>query len=133
MESARKRFPLIAVLSYFPLLLGLIWFSLIISEMIFGPPAGVEGDDNPLVFWLFVQLVFSISASISIVASNKRGECSKGFRRLTLFLSWFPCLITVGISSLGRLLVVAHTERGNAVRIINARPATAHERKKHEG
>jgi uncharacterized protein len=42
-------------------------------------------------------------------------------------------LITVGISSLGRLLVVAHTERGNAVRIINARPATAHERKKHEG
>jgi uncharacterized protein len=42
-------------------------------------------------------------------------------------------LITVGVSSQGRLLVVAHTERGNAVRIINARPATAHERKKHEG
>ena len=42
-------------------------------------------------------------------------------------------LITVGISSQNRLLVVAHTERGNAVRIINARPATAHERKRHEG
>ena len=42
-------------------------------------------------------------------------------------------LITVGVSSQGRLLVVAHTERENAVRIINARPATAHERKKHEG
>ncbi len=42
-------------------------------------------------------------------------------------------LITVGVSSQGRLLVVAHTERGSAVRIINARPATAHERKKHEG
>lgn len=42
-------------------------------------------------------------------------------------------LITVGVSSLRRLLVVAHTERGNAVRIINARPATAHERKRHEG
>jgi uncharacterized DUF497 family protein len=42
-------------------------------------------------------------------------------------------LITVGVSSQGRLLVVAHTERGNAVRIINARPATARERKKHEG
>jgi uncharacterized DUF497 family protein len=41
-------------------------------------------------------------------------------------------LITVGVSSQDRLLVVAHTERGNAVRIINARPATAHERKKHE-
>lgn len=42
-------------------------------------------------------------------------------------------LVTVGVSSQGRLLVVAHTERGNALRIINARPATAHERKKHEG
>ena len=42
-------------------------------------------------------------------------------------------LITVGVSSQNRLLVVAHTERGNAVRIINARPATAHERKRHEG
>ena len=42
-------------------------------------------------------------------------------------------LITVGVSSQGRLLVVAHTERGSAVRIIKARPATAHERKKHEG
>jgi uncharacterized DUF497 family protein len=41
-------------------------------------------------------------------------------------------LITVGFSSQRRLLVVAHTERGNAVRIINARLATAHERKKHE-
>lgn len=40
--------------------------------------------------------------------------------------------VTVGVSSQGRLLVVAHTERGNAVRIINARPVTAHERKKHE-
>jgi hypothetical protein len=42
-------------------------------------------------------------------------------------------LITVGVSSQGRLLVVAHTERGNAVRIVNARPATARERKKHDG
>ena len=42
-------------------------------------------------------------------------------------------LVTIGVSSQGPLLVVAHTERENAVRIINARPATAHERKKHEG
>ncbi|MEW6066785.1 MAG: BrnT family toxin [Nitrospirota bacterium] len=41
-------------------------------------------------------------------------------------------LITVGYSSRSRLLVVSHTERGNRIRIINARPATAHERKKHE-
>jgi uncharacterized DUF497 family protein len=42
-------------------------------------------------------------------------------------------LITVGFSSHGRLLFVAHTERGRALRIISARPATTYERKKHEG
>ena len=41
-------------------------------------------------------------------------------------------LITVGYSSRGRLLVISHTERGKAIRIISARPATAHERKRHE-
>jgi len=41
-------------------------------------------------------------------------------------------LITIGFSSLGRLLVVFHTARGEAVRIISARSATAHERKRHE-
>ena len=40
--------------------------------------------------------------------------------------------ITVGYSSTGRLLVLCHTDRGSAVRIISARPATANERKKHE-
>ncbi len=40
--------------------------------------------------------------------------------------------ITIGFSSKNRLLVVAHTERGRNVRIISAREATAHERKKHE-
>ena len=41
--------------------------------------------------------------------------------------------ITIGFSSRDRLLVVGHTERGEVLRIINARPATAHERKRHEG
>ena len=41
--------------------------------------------------------------------------------------------ITLGFSSQRRLVVVAHTERGGNIRIINARCATAHERKKHEG
>jgi len=41
--------------------------------------------------------------------------------------------ITVGFSSRNRLLIVGHTERGKAVRIISARLATAHERKRHEG
>lgn len=41
--------------------------------------------------------------------------------------------ITIGFSSQGHLLLVAHAERGDVVRIISARPTTAHERKKHEG
>lgn len=41
-------------------------------------------------------------------------------------------LITFGMSSSGRLLVVAHTERGDAIRIINARVATQHERRIYE-
>ncbi len=41
-------------------------------------------------------------------------------------------LITVGDSSRGHLLVVLHTERGKAVRIISARLATTQERKRHE-
>ena len=40
--------------------------------------------------------------------------------------------ITIGYSSRGRLLVVSHTERGSAVRIISARRATARERRRHE-
>jgi uncharacterized DUF497 family protein len=41
-------------------------------------------------------------------------------------------LITVGYSARGRLLVVAHTERGTRVRIVSARRATPRERKRHE-
>jgi uncharacterized DUF497 family protein len=41
-------------------------------------------------------------------------------------------LITIGYSGQGRLLVVCHTERRNAVRVISARRATPHERKRHE-
>jgi uncharacterized protein len=40
--------------------------------------------------------------------------------------------ITIGFSSQGHLLVVAHAERKKNIRIISARHATAHERKKHE-
>jgi uncharacterized DUF497 family protein len=41
-------------------------------------------------------------------------------------------LVTFGMSSAGRLLVVAHTERGDAIRIISARPATQRERRIYE-
>ncbi|PIP08300.1 MAG: hypothetical protein COX52_00710 [Syntrophobacterales bacterium CG23_combo_of_CG06-09_8_20_14_all_48_27] len=40
--------------------------------------------------------------------------------------------ITVGYSSQGRLFVISHTERGDAIRIISARHATMSERKRHE-
>jgi uncharacterized DUF497 family protein len=41
-------------------------------------------------------------------------------------------MITFGLSSVGRLLVVAHTECGDAIRIISARVATQHERRIYE-
>lgn len=41
-------------------------------------------------------------------------------------------MLTFGLSSVGRLLVVAHTERGDAIRIISARVATQHERRIYE-
>lgn len=41
-------------------------------------------------------------------------------------------LITVGFSLHKRLLVISHLERGPAIRIISARTATPHERRKHE-
>ena len=40
--------------------------------------------------------------------------------------------ITVGLSSLGRLLLVAHTERGGRIRIISARTLTAKEKRAYE-
>ncbi|MFH1076494.1 MAG: BrnT family toxin [Pseudomonadota bacterium] len=46
---------------------------------------------------------------------------------------WEHRYITVGFSSRKCLLVVSHLDREKNIRIINARPATAHERKRHEG
>lgn len=40
--------------------------------------------------------------------------------------------LLLGLSAQGRLLVVAHTERGDRIRIISARAATAHERRAHD-
>jgi len=40
--------------------------------------------------------------------------------------------IIIGLSNIGRLLVVAHTYRKKRVRIISARKATRHERKYYE-
>ena len=40
--------------------------------------------------------------------------------------------VTIGRSRLGKTLVVAHTERGNTIRIISARAATRRERRFYE-
>ena len=40
--------------------------------------------------------------------------------------------ITIGISSIGRILMVSHTDRAEAVRLISARPATRSERRFYE-
>lgn len=40
--------------------------------------------------------------------------------------------LLVGQSEAGRLLVVAHTDRGDEIRVINARPATRRERQTYE-
>jgi len=41
-------------------------------------------------------------------------------------------LITFGMSPAGKLLVVSHTERGEAIRIISARMATRTERRVYD-
>ena len=40
--------------------------------------------------------------------------------------------LTIGPSSIGRILMVAHTDRAEAVRLISARPATRSERRSYE-
>lgn len=40
--------------------------------------------------------------------------------------------LTIGASTTGRILVVSHTDRGEAVRLISARRATRRERKFYE-
>jgi uncharacterized DUF497 family protein len=40
--------------------------------------------------------------------------------------------ITIGMSRLGKLLVVAHTEREDRIRVISARQATRREREFYE-
>lgn len=43
-----------------------------------------------------------------------------------------PRYVTFGVSSQGRLLVISHTDRGGAIRIVSARTATKSERKIYE-
>ena len=43
-----------------------------------------------------------------------------------------PRCLTIGMSSRGRILVVAHTEQDDTMRLITARRATRHERRFYE-
>ena len=40
--------------------------------------------------------------------------------------------VTIGLAASGKLLVVSHTVRGDAIRLISARPATRAERRAYE-
>ena len=40
--------------------------------------------------------------------------------------------VTIGVAASGRLLVVSHIDRGDAIRLISARPATRAERRTYE-
>ena len=40
--------------------------------------------------------------------------------------------LTFGMSARGRILVVAHTDRGEAIRLVSARPAARSERRAYE-
>ena len=40
--------------------------------------------------------------------------------------------VTIRVAASGKLLVVAHTERGDAIRLISARPATRAKRRAYE-
>lgn len=40
--------------------------------------------------------------------------------------------VTRGLSARGRILVVIHCDRGDIIRVISARRATAHERRQYE-
>ena len=40
--------------------------------------------------------------------------------------------LTIGLSSIGRILLVAHSDRGEAVRLISARRSTRSERRFYE-
>jgi uncharacterized DUF497 family protein len=43
-----------------------------------------------------------------------------------------PRFVTIGMTPAQRLIVVVHTDRGDRIRIVSARPATRAEKKKHE-
>ena len=46
--------------------------------------------------------------------------------------TWEQRFITVGISDAGRVLIVAHADRNETIRIISARKTTARERRHYE-
>ncbi|MEW6078345.1 MAG: hypothetical protein AB1724_11065 [Thermodesulfobacteriota bacterium] len=95
--EAKKSFPVFATISSIPVLLGLIWFALIMSELILGPPEGVEDEGAPFVyiFWLAVQFLLSITATLLLNRSSSRKENYKKLRIALLSFGWLPIFVFV--------------------------------------
>ena len=95
--EAKKPFPIFATISSIPVLLGLIWFALIMSELIYGPPEGVEDEGAPFVyiFWLAVQFLLSITATVLLNRSSSRKENYKKLRITLLSFGWLPIFVFV--------------------------------------
>ncbi len=70
------------------------------------------------------------------VTFEEAGTALADFRSITIPDPLHPedeeRLVTIGRSERQQLLVVVHTERGDVIRLISARKATTHERKRYE-
>ncbi|OLE97641.1 MAG: hypothetical protein AUG75_05860 [Cyanobacteria bacterium 13_1_20CM_4_61_6] len=64
-------------------------------------------------------------AAASLEFDSRPGKVRDEIASLTRF-------ITIGMSRVGRALIVAHSDRGENIRIISARKTTLRERKQYE-
>ena len=114
------------------------------------PRSSGSGSRSPPAGALHSAEVFILKWDALRMGSAERScesaETRVGFRRATTvfgdpFAKTFPDaehsadeqrFLTIGASVMGRLLVVAHAERNEAIRIISVRPTTPHERRFYE-
>ncbi|HVS14234.1 MAG TPA: BrnT family toxin [Thermoanaerobaculia bacterium] len=67
----------------------------------------------------FADAALALEDELALTIRAERGKAEARF-------------VTMGVDPLGRLLVVAHTPRRDAIRIISARRATRQERRRYE-
>ena len=87
-------------------------------EFEWNPDKAKSNDKKHSVFFREAATVFNDSLSITFPDSDH----SIGENRYVM----------IGVSRFGQLLVVAHTDRGEKIRIISARKATLQERRFYE-